>query len=168
MPNEDKLSRANDQLTRVLAFFPRLDAKMSVVLAIDTGMLAFLATHAPPPKDLTAAEVIVVGVAILLLGANLWFLYRGGAPHLKGGEQSLVYFREIASRTEAKYIDEFLGTDDATYTKDVLGQVWRNSEILKNKFDHLQAALVCLALAIVPWVAALVMFAAHSRVAGPA
>lgn len=35
------------QLDRVLAFFPRADAKGSVLLAVDTGMLAVLASNSP-------------------------------------------------------------------------------------------------------------------------
>jgi len=64
-----------------------------------------------------------------------------------------VYFREIAKRTEAKFIDEFLAQDETVYVKDVLGQVWRNSQILDEKFNHLKRAFVFMALAALPCVA---------------
>lgn len=63
----------------------------------------------------------------------------------------MLYFREIAQRTEAKFIDEWLQFMDEEYLKDLLGQVWRNSEILKQKFDHIRWAFNLLALAVVPW-----------------
>ena len=72
---------------------------------------------------------------------------------------SLVYFREIASRTESKFIDEFMKQTETDHVKDLLGQVWRNSEILKDKFDYLKTAFVFVALAIPPWVVSLVIFA---------
>ena len=50
MDQRDLLGSARDQLDRVLGFFPRVDAKASVVLAVDTGMLAFLVAHVPSPS----------------------------------------------------------------------------------------------------------------------
>lgn len=37
-------------LDRVLGFFPRADAKGSVLLAVETGMLAFLGSMVPQAK----------------------------------------------------------------------------------------------------------------------
>jgi hypothetical protein len=79
-------------------------------------------------------------------------LYKGAFPNLAGGNLSLVYFREIAKRTEAKFIDEFMAQQEADYVKDVLGQVWRNSEILVEKFNHLKCALTFMAVAVIPWI----------------
>ena len=46
MTTEQRIDLAKDQLDRVLGFFGRVDSKASVVLAIDTGMLAYLVAHA--------------------------------------------------------------------------------------------------------------------------
>ena len=43
---QDERKEARDQLTLILSFFSRVDAKASALLAIDTGMLAVLATNA--------------------------------------------------------------------------------------------------------------------------
>lgn len=50
MQNESQelLKEVREQLNLVLGFFSRVDAKASVVLAINTGMLAVLASNAPP------------------------------------------------------------------------------------------------------------------------
>ena len=40
---QDERKEARDQLTLILSFFPRVDAKASAILAINTGMLAVLA-----------------------------------------------------------------------------------------------------------------------------
>jgi hypothetical protein len=45
---QDQRKEARDQLTLILSFFSRVDAKASALLAINTGMLAVLATNAPP------------------------------------------------------------------------------------------------------------------------
>ena len=157
--HRDQLARAAEQLTRVLSFFPRLDAKASVVLALDTAMLAYLASKITSMAPLGGWLGIAPATAVLLIGISIGFLYLGGSPTLEGGHQSLVYFRAIAVRTEAKFIDEFRSASEETYLKDLLGQVWRNSEILKAKYDHLKWALRFLGLAIIPWLVSIVTFA---------
>lgn len=162
MKPESLYAASRDQLSLVLSFFPRVDSKLSVVLAIDTGMLAVLGTDAPPIHDLSGPMAVAAIAAVALLGASIFFLYRGAFPSLKGGEASLVYFREIAGRTEHQFIEQFKRQDDERHVGDLLGQVWRNSEILSAKFDALKVAFTLLALALVPWVAALATFATHA------
>lgn len=151
---------AAQQLDRVLSFFPRADSKGSVVLAVDTGMLAILAGNCPA---VTAFDwwMLLPLLPLVLLGISLCRLYLGAFPNLKGGEESLIYFREIAKKREQPFVDAFIAQAEAAYVKDVLGQVWRNSQILKMKFDHLSSAFNFMALAIVPWLGSLVLFSIH-------
>jgi hypothetical protein len=149
------------QLNLVSSFFSRVDSKLSVVLAIDTGMLAVLGTDAPPPKDLSWYMAAAGLLSVVLLGASIVFLYRGAFPNLKGGAASLVFFREIAGRTEHHFIEEFKKQDDDHHINDLLGQVWRNSEILEAKYSALKTAFTLLALALVPWLVALALFATY-------
>ncbi|MGB6659151.1 MAG: Pycsar system effector family protein [Xanthobacteraceae bacterium] len=115
---------AEKQLDRIMGFFPRVDAKGSFLFALNTGMLAFLFLNLRP-TDLNAWFLALpAGVAIVTLAASLINLYRSAYPSLKGGAESLIYFREIAKRTEAKYIDAFTKQTDA-YVRDVMGQVSR-------------------------------------------
>jgi pycsar effector protein len=158
MDQHNPSESARDQLNRVLGFFPRVDAKASVVFAVNTGMLAFLAAKVPPLDLLNWWEIAIPALAIVLLSVSLWQLYKGAFPKLEGGNMSLVYFREIAGRTEAKFIEEFKKQSESDLINDLLGQAWRNSVILREKFDHLKMAFVFLALAIPPWVVSLVMF----------
>jgi hypothetical protein len=151
---------AASQLDRVLAFFPRADAKGSVLLAVDTGMLAVLASNSPPSASFDW-WILIALLPLLLLGISLWHLYMGAFPSLKGGHDSLIYFREIAKRTESRFIDEWVTLSEEAHLKDLLSQAWRNSEILKTKFDHISAAFNWMALAILPWVGSLVLLAIH-------
>jgi hypothetical protein len=164
MDNAQLLDIAKDQLNRVLGFFPRTEAKASVVLAVDTGMLALLAINAPPIRLLDWYMLFAV-IPVLLITISIVHLYWGAFPQLTGGHQSLVYFREIANRTESKFIEEFKAQQLDAYINDLLGQIWRNSEILKEKFDHLKWAFTFLALALIPWLIALAMFAAKNTAA---
>lgn len=159
MEPEQLTSAAQEQLKLVLSFFSRVDTKSSVLLAVDTGMLGYLATHIPSIYSLRRWEVICPTFAFVLLGLSLLYLYRGAFPALSGGQSSLVYFSEIAKRTEAKFIDQFIGQRDDEYVKDLLGQAWRNSEILKMKFSFVKTAFIFMAWAVLPWTVALASFA---------
>ncbi len=66
---------SKDQLNLVLSFFSRLDSKLSVLLAIDTGMLAVLGTDAPPLQALSWAMIIASALTVLLLGTSIARLF---------------------------------------------------------------------------------------------
>jgi hypothetical protein len=163
MKPENLYPASKDLLNLVLSFFSRVDAKLSVVLAVDTAMLAVLAADAPPVKAFSVLIIIFASITILLLGMSIIFLYRGSFPSLKGGHASLIYFREIAGRTEHKFIEQFKAQTEEQVVGDLLGQVWRNSEILKIKFDSLKVAFTLLALAIIPWLVSLALFATFNN-----
>jgi hypothetical protein len=161
--DSDKLIAASkDELQLVLSFFPRVESKFSVILAIDTGMTGFLAANAPPFSAFSKWMLVSSGATILLLAASIAMLYRGSFPNLSGGQSSLVYFREIAKRTEHRFVEEFSAQNEKHYANDLLGQVWRNAQILTIKFDCLKLAFTFLAIAIVPWIVSLVLFAAYN------
>ena len=154
MDMPEKINAARDQLNRTLTFFPRADAKASVIFGVDTGLLAVLATRDLPYSELRW-EWVPTGLTLLFLAVSFWHLYREAFPVLEGGQESLLYFREISKRTEVKYIEAWGQLTDEDHLNDILGQIWRNSEILKQKFDHLKWAFYSLALAIAPWIVAL-------------
>lgn len=151
MDENDRLRSARDQLTLVLSFFPRVDTKLSVVLGLDLALLAVAASRLPALEQLTILEWVAASIFTLLVGLSLWRLYEGSFPQLEGGHDSLVYFREIAKRTEARFVDQFCSITPQDLARDVLGQVWRNSEILRRKFDHLKWAYRFMVTSVVPW-----------------
>jgi hypothetical protein len=159
MEQKTLLSACHDELVLVLSFFARVDAKASVVLAVDTSMVGYLATHLPVLDAVRWWEFLAPTCTIVLVAGSFWFLYRGAFPQLKGGEGSLVYFKEIAGRTETKFVDEFMSQQEPAYIKDVLGQAWRNSQILKAKFDDLKRSFILMAMAVLPWTVSLADFA---------
>lgn len=161
MAKFDKYDAANDQLNRVLGFFPRVDAKASVILSINIGMLALLAVNAPAWREFQW-PMLIAALPLVLIGISLVQLYLNAFPQLDGGHDSMVYFREIAKKTEVKYVEEFVKLGEDEYLKDLLSQTWRNSEILKKKFDHVRMAFVFLAWGIAPWLVSLAVFVAYA------
>jgi hypothetical protein len=160
---DDKLiSACKDELQLVLSFFSRVESRSSVVLAIDTGMAAFLAGNAPPMHSFSLWMMIASIGTLVLLGVSIVFLYFGSAPNLKGGEESLVYFAEISKHREHKFIEDFKAQSEVDYANDLLGQAWRNAKILNVKFYCLKWAFRFMAFAITPWLVSLALFASYT------
>src|SRR5262245_55609490 len=127
MDNQALIEASKDQLTRVLAFFSRVDTVASVLLGVDIGMLALLANKMFP-ISFFEWHIYVAGIPALLMSISLYHLFRGYFPRLTGGWLSLIYFREIAERTETDLIRDFRAQSEEMYVNDLLSQVWRNSE----------------------------------------
>lgn len=152
---KDRFTAAWNQLTLVLSFFARIDTKLSVVLGVDLGMLTLLATKAPSLEKFTAFQTTATSVCLLPIALSLYHLYQGSFPHLRGGTNSIVYFRTIAGMTEADFVSIYRGMKLTAIADDILEQAWRNSKILANKFDSLSRAYQWFLVAVVPWLAAL-------------
>src|SRR5947208_1158161 len=101
-----KAEAAKFALQLVLGFFARVEGKSSVVLALNTGMLAVLTANLPPANQFQWRMLLAI-LPVSLIFSSYWHLFRAAYPDLKGGTASLIYFREIAKRKESQFIDEF-------------------------------------------------------------
>jgi hypothetical protein len=168
--NEANLKDARDQLTLVLSFFPRVDGKLSTLLAVDTGMLAALSASVPSLLKVSAWMALGPVITTVLIVASYIYLYKGAFPYVKGGQGSVIYIAEIAKRTEAGFIEEYCKRTPEALRRDILAQIWRNSEILTAKYRCLKVSFVCTALSAIPWavsLAALALVRANVQVVVP-
>lgn len=143
--------RAAELLKLMLGFFPRVEAKLSLLLTLNVAMLGVLASSIRPiPRgDFT---LIAPALAVLLLGASFWNLYRAALPQLMESDtKSLFYFRAIAEQEEASYIDAVMATDAQELERDLARQIWRNAVILTAKFTRVDRAFRYTAMAAAPW-----------------
>ncbi len=166
MEIQKKIEEAKDQLDRVLSFFPRVDAKSSVLLGVNIAMMAYLVINLPPIKN-WGMEMIYAAGALFLLLISLICLYLGAFPHLEGGKDSLIYFREIAGNTEAEFVNKIQARSSEDYLNDLWKQIWRNSEILKKKFNFIEWAFRLTSYSIIPWIVSLLIFALTKSVENP-
>ncbi len=157
---EKLLANAINQFNVVLQFFPRADAKMSTLLGINIGMLAFLGTNVPPFQQWTLALWIACPLALVLMGISLLYVYKSSYPAIIADKRSLIFFNDIAAYGEDDFIAKFRQEFLKDYTDDMLRQIWCNSEILRERFHHLQQGYKALALAVAPWLLTL-MFSAN-------
>ena len=123
-------------------------------MGIDTGMLGILSIVVP----FKAASASFAGVlAATLLGLSMIFVILCNYPRLKSPTDSLFYFGTISRMNRGEFHEAFSSLDDESLLNDLLDQCHRNSEIVQIKMRNLQRAYATLAIAIVPWVAALLL-----------
>ncbi|MEE4212039.1 MAG: Pycsar system effector family protein [Parvularcula sp.] len=153
------------QLDRVLGFFPRVEARINALFGVNTLILIIAALNVSA-GDLQLWYVTIPG-SLLLVGliVSYYHLFRANFPDDNGGEKSLIFFKEIQKRTEANYIAEFLECSEATLRNDLLGQIWRNSCIVCEKYRRVKLAIIACAISVAPFVVFLVITGAiHSRI----
>lgn len=158
LDESSKVDAAKFQLSFVLGLFPRVDARASVLLGVNLGMLAFLVSNLPGTQQLGWYMLYPAVPTAALISYSLVKLFFCAFPQLEGGSRSLIFFSEIAKRRESEYIDEFLAQSTPDYLKDLAAQVWRNSEILTLKYRYLREAFFSMSLAIPFWGITLVLF----------
>ena len=148
------LEIAEAQLDRTQDFFPRIDAKLTGLLALMLGQIAILVINLKG-DDLRLlyidAFATLFGALILAAGVRLFLC---AAPSIDGGnKQSLYFFDSITDRTRAEYISAFLQKSEEERVIDACEQVWQNSGIVKVKFEHLRWATILIVAAAAPWAA---------------
>lgn len=153
----ERLQAAWNQLNLVLGFFPRIDAKLSVVLGIDLGMLALVGGRMPPLHVMDWWLLLIAALFATAIAAGFYHLWKGAFPDLNGGTNSIVYFKSIARMSESAFRHAYSTACPATLANDVLNQAWRNSKILDCKFGSLRKAFVAAICAVIPWVILLII-----------
>lgn len=145
------IDRIAGHLTQIQGFFPRVDTKAGGLFAFNAAMITITALNLKT-GDLERWYVGAPAVLMMIgLLASYFFLYRCNFPDLRGGQGSLIYFSEIRRRDEADFINEYEAATDDAYRRDLLGQVWRNSEILCDKYNDIAAALQWTLVSLVPF-----------------
>lgn len=105
------------------------------------------------------SALLVVGLSV-----SYYHLYRANFPDDRGGHGSLIFFKEIQGRAEAEYIAEFTACDEAHLRNDLLGQIWRNSQVLCAKYQGVKKAIAATTVSIIPFLLLVIVTATvHGR-----
>jgi uncharacterized membrane protein YkvI len=87
-------------LTKQLSWIAAADTKGTLLFAIDSAMLAVIASTVPSVKQWTIAAAATSSIALLGLLASITFLALATFPNLKGPRSSSVFFGGIAATEE--------------------------------------------------------------------
>lgn len=150
-----KISLAEANLDRLLEWISRYDGKAVAILALDTAMLGYLASVAPPFSEWSWSFGIAMVASVGLSFASLLYLYTGSYPTTSTNRESLVFFGTIARKSERDFVLEFTHRTDESHLADVLAQCHRNSEIIDVKFARLKTAFVLMLATVPAWACSL-------------
>ena len=150
--DQEMLQAAWNQLNLVLGFFPRIDTRLSAILAIDLGMLALAGSRWPVRDDISLRIAIVAIFFALPLAFSFRNLWDAIVPNTGGGTNSLVYYNSVACMSESAFRDRYMKLSPKSLACDLLEQTWRNAKILQCKFESLRIACISMAFAVPPWI----------------
>jgi hypothetical protein len=149
------------QLDRLQGFFGRIEAKASFLFAVNLGLLGFALANTPL-SQLCSLRGICSVITEALLALSMAMLYRVVVPHLRNaGQPSLLYFSDVSHLKMSDFSARIKAITPDELVEDALCQVWRNSEILRRKFEHTRSAFSFTAAALPFWLGGLMMTAAH-------
>ena len=151
-PDAQNILEASErQLDRIQNFFPRIDGKISTLFAIVTGQIAVAAINLDA-ENLKSIWIWLPGIAYSVLTLmSMHYLYDATHPRLDGGKGSLIYFAEIAKMEESEFKKNYCGLNETEYLDQISSQIWRNSQIVDEKFSNLKSATRAIMLATIPW-----------------
>ncbi len=141
---------AMNHLKLVRHSFPRIDASIGFLVALEVFMLGYLSEHIPEWEYIETRSTIAVIATLLMLGFSLGVLYRAAFPRF-GGARSIIEPSDVAARSKAEFMSEYQCADEATLLADIAAQIWRESAILTMKQERLHHAFAWLVASLVPW-----------------
>lgn len=154
-PDRWKIDAQQRELDRVSEWIRAADAKVSIVAAIDIGMLAAVATAAAssgPPLALATIAIVLGGVfpAISLALAS-----RALLPQLVPSSKSLIFFGTVAGLSTAEYESQLSKRTEEDYLRDLVAQSHINSTIATSKHVNVRKSTWCLLVGVLPWLIAI-------------
>lgn len=144
------------QLDRIQSFVPRVDARVSAYIAILSAQIAVVAINLSIGDFKTLWMVFMV---VFYLGCSAWAflnLFMCTHPTLDGREQSLIYFGEIIKIDQSVYCNKLISLKEDELREDLAKQIYRNSQIVDQKYSHLSRAGTGLLVGMIPWTLVLI------------
>lgn len=151
--DKERLQTAQWVLERNLAWIAAAEAKVGVIVAIDTAMLGGLgaAFSAADGNGRTHWAWLFAIAALICLGSGLFCAAMAVLPRVTGPAKSLLFFGRVGPRAAAEYIEEFRQATDAVLLDDWVAQIHRNAEIACDKFAWVRKSMWWSFFSVVPW-----------------
>lgn len=152
--NFERVQVAQWILDKQLAWITAADAKVAVIVALDTAVFAALAAaYASAKSPVACASLMSLATGILLVIA-LACAAMSLFPRIDGPKESLVFFGPVATVAHADYIVALAAASLDKLHADIAAQIHRNAEIAKLKHGWVRKSMGWSFLAALPWATA--------------
>lgn len=155
MESSQKINALESELSRLLHWIGAAEAKLSYASTVALAMLTGLSIFGANARGLDAAGLVFAWTAGVLLGATIACGLASLFPRMSKPGESLVYFGDIAGLRLEEYRAAFKTSSAEDYADDLIESCHRCAQVAASKFAWVRRALICLALAGAPWLAAL-------------
>jgi hypothetical protein len=153
---KDRLTTAQWILERNLAWIAAADAKVAIIVTINVAMLGGLAGTfgwSDAHRSYWAYGACIM--AALLSGSGVFCAAMAMFPKTDGPKLSLLFSVPVAGMTLPDYQEALKIRSDEQLLEDWSGQVHRNAEIAKRKFEWVRGAMIWSFLGVPAWVVAI-------------
>jgi hypothetical protein len=152
----DRLTTAQWILERNLAWIAAADAKVAMIVTINVAMLGGLAgTFGWSEAHRTSWAYLACMMAVILSGSGVFCAAMAMFPRTDGPKQSLLFSVPVSGMNLPDYQAALKDSSDEQLLDDWAGQVHRNAEIAKSKFEWVRVAMIWSFLGVPAWVVAI-------------
>lgn len=139
-------------LDRTHAFIPRIDARVSFLFTITGAQLAIAVVNLRV-EDFSHLTITLLAVAYLVsAGWVVVCLYNSTFPQLENSRRSLLFFKDISGFSREDYVHAASTASPDELLEDILSQVWRNAQIVDEKYRLLRWAWRGTWVSLVLWI----------------
>lgn len=156
MMTKDRLVTAQWVLERNLAWIAAADAKVAIVVALNTAMLGGLAgAFGWADASRTLWAYLLSSASAVLTSGGVFCAAMAMFPRTDGPNKSLLFSKPIAQMSLNEYQVAFKAATDEQLLDDWAGQIHRNAEIAKKKFHWVTLSMRWSFLGLPAWAAAI-------------
>lgn len=148
-------------LDRQIAWIRASDAKISLLLPINTAMVAVLATHLAD-AHLTLLHWLLALAASLPCALSFIAAVRSVMPRNRATGRSLIYFHDIAAHAHDDFQSRIASLTPEAHLSDLATQVHVSAGFAREKMRHARDAYRALFVAVPFWIAALALLKASA------
>lgn len=150
----DRYTLLERNLDRQIAWIRASDAKISMLLPINTAMLAVLAAHLAQ-AHLTVVHWALAIAASVPCAVSFTLAVLAVMPHIRDDGNSLIYFTDIARRPRDDFRSQIRALEEDAHLEDLAAQVHLSAWLAREKMRHARNSYRALFIALPFWVGAI-------------
>lgn len=153
----ERLAVAHSILDRNLSWIAAAESKAGFAVAIDTAMLAGLATAYADAERIGCLTTTLVALTATLIVVSVVCAGLVVRPRTDGPKRSLFFFGRIAEMARETYRSELATATNEELLKDLADQIHRNAEIAAEKHTWSRHSINAAFVAGMLWIASIAL-----------